>query len=180
MLDRLSSDAIAVMLEYNNDLHGKGISPESQKRTPWEIPGLMQIEWDELALAVWVKNPLLELKGQECRWSQHFLSDTSTDLCDFDITRDLAVRILHVLILGPAKYLAGVTKQMLSTGAIDKMMQVHMEAFPTAGIYNGRQLNAAYLIQHANTLVGKCDTFACLDRSPCFHFKPLRLESPYS
>jgi hypothetical protein len=45
------------------------------------------------------------------------MSDTGTDLCNFDITCDLAVGILHVLILGPAKYLAGVTKQMLSTGA---------------------------------------------------------------
>jgi hypothetical protein len=34
-------------------------------------------------------------------------------------------------------------------------MQVHMEAFPTAGIYDGCQLNAAYLIRHANSLVGK-------------------------
>jgi hypothetical protein len=25
-----------------------------------------------------------------------------------------------------------------------------------------------------------CDTFARLDRSPCFHFKPLRLELLYS
>jgi hypothetical protein len=30
-----------------------------------------------------------------------------------------------------------------------------MEAAPPAGIYDGRQLNAAYLIRHANSLVGK-------------------------
>jgi hypothetical protein len=65
VLDRLSSDAITVMLEYNDDLRGKGISPETQKRPPREIPGLMQTERDELALAARVKNPLLELKGQE-------------------------------------------------------------------------------------------------------------------
>jgi hypothetical protein len=63
VLDRLSSDAITVMLEYNNDLRGKGISPETQKRPPREIPGLMQAERDELESGARVKNPLLELKG---------------------------------------------------------------------------------------------------------------------
>lgn len=62
--------------------------------------------------------------------------------------------ILHALVLGPGKYLASYTKNKLSAAALDKM-QVHMEAFPTHAIHTGKQLNAAYLIKHAASLVGK-------------------------
>jgi hypothetical protein len=76
------------------------------------------------------------------------------DICDFDITRDLPVGILHALILGPAKYHAGVTKATLDAAGLDSL-QVYMEAAPTACVYDAKQLNAAYMIKHANSLVGK-------------------------
>jgi hypothetical protein len=37
---------------------------------------------------------------------------------------------------------------------LDKM-RVYMEAAPTDGVYSGKQLNSAYMIKHANSLVGK-------------------------
>jgi hypothetical protein len=82
------------------------------------------------------------------------VTDKLIDICDFDITLDLPVGILHALSLGPAKYLASVTKATLDAAALDNL-QVYMEAAPTASLYDAKQLNAAYMIKHANSLVGK-------------------------
>jgi hypothetical protein len=75
----MAEDAIAIMLESNEDLRGKGSDPASQRVPPGQVAAHMQAVRDGLEVSGTLWNPLLDLEGlQTILRDRFFCADMST------------------------------------------------------------------------------------------------------
>ncbi|KAK0519820.1 hypothetical protein OC834_007257 [Tilletia horrida] len=75
------------------------------------------------------------------------------DTYGFDVSQSTPVEVLHTWLLGPAKYLWVTT--CTRTEAIKKRIGVWISSAHTSGIADTQQLDGAYLVANAGSLVGK-------------------------
>jgi hypothetical protein len=78
---------------------------------------------------------------------------------DLNVSQDTPLGILHGITLGPAKYTAKITfggaKSKYNAKDIKDHAQCWFEQAPTDGLSAGKSLNAVYILQHVDSLVGK-------------------------
>ncbi|KAK4698294.1 hypothetical protein P7C70_g7986, partial [Phenoliferia sp. Uapishka_3] len=131
--DSIAEELITVLLESCDDLKAEGASrADIRAEVSAELEGY---------LTQTHMNPFFSLKS------------------GYDVTQGTPPGILHVFLLGPAKYAwsrtLGVGESDDRRKAIRAQVSCWLEQASTAGLPAGTTLNAEYFVQHADSLVGK-------------------------
>ncbi|KAK4702571.1 hypothetical protein P7C70_g3650, partial [Phenoliferia sp. Uapishka_3] len=131
--DSIAEELITVLLESCDDYKAEGASrADIRAEVSAELEGY---------LTQTHMNPFFDLKS------------------GYDVTQGTPPGILHVFLLGPAKYAwsrtLGVGESDDRRKAIRAQVACWLEQASTAGLPAGTTLNAEYFVQHADSLVGK-------------------------
>ncbi|KAE8229337.1 hypothetical protein CF326_g5694 [Tilletia indica] len=138
--DPTTSECCSILFQLHHELSGKAKkSPHNRASalSPAELGARMKEERANLKQAQW-KSSLL---APELPLA-------------FDVHNQTPPEGLHTLTLGPLKYLAKITGDILNDDSRDHLL-VTLEACATEGIGCGKTFRASYYLQHLNSLVGR-------------------------
>ncbi|CAD6891577.1 unnamed protein product [Tilletia caries] len=137
--DGFTHSVALTLLEDNDVLRGKDPAhPDTPRPALSEAEVVNAMNASHLAYnGAEFHNPLLRLKA-----------------IGWDVTQSTPVEVLHTFLLGPVKYLLRATKRNMTPRQLD-LLQIQLEALNTDGLPCGKTFRAAYIIKHADSLVGK-------------------------
>ncbi|KAE8182752.1 hypothetical protein CF328_g8409, partial [Tilletia controversa] len=147
--DGFTHSVALTLLEDNDVLRGKDPAhPDTPRPALSEAEVVNAMNASHLAYnGAEFHNPLLRLKA-----------------IGWDVTQSTLVEVLHTFLLGPVKYLLRATKRNMTPRQLD-LLQIQLEALNTDGLPCGKTFRAAYIIKHADSLVGK-ELKLCLQLFP--------------